>query len=148
MKLVKICKKPFIVQDEDRWGQLLPTFSVSGGVVGMVDEVFWADIKQFENYSNTPEGNAEQESAKEQLKSGAMAQDIEMPIMKRLFARSKHTLWEFNMQLSENPDENGDMNYVRSYATFDQPTLREYTPEHDKEVETLQNKCDEMNRGA
>lgn len=136
------------MEDTDRWGQELGTYSVYGSEVGYVEEQFWNDIKLFERYSATPEGSAEQQSAKEQLSSGAMVQDVEMPIMKRLLDRSKTLLWQFNMRVGEQvetEDEVFESSYIRTYATFDQPTFREYTPAHDEEVKKLQTKCDEMN---
>ncbi len=145
MKLVKICKRPYIAEDEDRWGQGLGTYSVMGSEVGMVEEPFWNELDLFENYGNTPEGKAEQEAGKKHLNDGGSMETLEAPIMKKLLDRSKTQLWQFNMQLTEKPDENGAMSYLRSYAIFNEPSLRVHTEEHDKEVNKLQNKCKEMN---
>ncbi len=144
MKLVKICKKPRIVEDDDRWGVSLGTYSVSNAQIGLVPEQFWSDLKVFENYGNTPEGIAEEEAAKKYIEDTGSADGLEMPLMSKLLKRSKTLLWEFNMQVGEESDD-GTTSYIRSYAEFNHPTLEEYTPEHDKRVKRLQDQCDKMN---
>lgn len=142
--LVKICKRPFIAEDTDRWGQGLGTYSVYATEVGFVEQEFWNDLKAFENYSNTPEGKAEQEQAKKDLEAGKKSEELDMPLMSRLIDKSKGLLWQFNMRITDNPGT--EQEYMRSYASFDCPTLREWTPEHDKEIKKLELKAKEMNR--
>lgn len=140
--MIKICKKPYIAEDTDRWGQELGTYSVYGSEVGSVEEDFWEELKLFENYQNTPEGEAERKQAGEDIKAGKNIDQLKVPLMTRLLTRSKTMLWEFNMMTGY---DGIDSCYVRSYAVFDQPTLREYMPAHDEEVKKLEEKCKEMN---
>jgi hypothetical protein len=67
MKMVKICKRPYIAEDIDRWGQGIGTYSVYNTEVGEVEEPFWEELKLFETYGKTPQGKAELERAKEDL---------------------------------------------------------------------------------
>jgi hypothetical protein len=140
-EMIKIGKKPHIAQHEDKWGQPLGTYYVNT-TAGYVDEEFWKDLQLYENYSKTPEGEAEKEYGVKQLKDGVDPQELDLPIMRRLIGRANALLWQFNMQLTDKDDCE---DWIRSYALWDEPTLHEWTDKDDEEVKKLQAKCDELN---
>lgn len=144
MKYIKICKKPGIVENTDKWGHGLGSYSVYNKNPGYITEELWEFIQKFQTYSKTPEGIKEAKEAKEFIEKGGLAENVKMPIMKQLFERSKHTLFEFNM-LEELPTEDQDSCYIRQYATFDKIEIYEWTPEHDVEVEKLEKQCELLN---
>lgn len=145
MKMIRIAKMPFIIEDTDRWGVGLGTFSVVD-VQGEMPEEMWSRVKEFEGYHLSTEGQAETEAFKEASKAAALA-GIDsvthtMPYMKKVIGYCNSQLWEFNLRVCEVGD---DTYYIRSYAKFAQITLHEWTPEHDEKVNQLKEQAKQMN---
>ena len=145
VKEIKICKKPYIIEDTDRWGQCMGTYSVNYAV-GFIGDTLWEDLHLFENYSNTPETKAEQQAASDYLANGGDTSNIPVPIMERLIKRAGGMLWQLNMRLDEPPLENGDTNYIRSFATYNVPSLYEWNKSFDEEYDRLKLQCENMNK--
>lgn len=145
VKEVKICKKPYIVEDTDRWGVPQGTYSVNYAA-GFVNDTLWEDLYLFENYGNTPETKLEQKTAAEFISKGGMPENASLPIMKRLIKRAGGTVWQLNMRLDEPLLENGDSNYIRSIATYSSPSLYEWNESFDEEADELRLQCIEMNK--
>jgi hypothetical protein len=143
--MIKIGKMPRILEDADRWTVGTGTFYVEK-IVGFVQEDFWKELQQFEQYSLTEAGKAEMESAAAQVRAGNFrSETIDIPIMNRLLGRSKSITWQFNMLLDDTHEVGLEPQYIRSYATFDKITLVPWSDLMDREVEALEAKCLKMN---
>ena len=144
MKEIKICKRAYIQQDTDRWGQLLGTYSVNYAV-GFVSENLWEDMNLFENYGNTPETKAELEAAAEFIGNGGEVGEADLSIMNRLLKRSGSQLWQFNLRL-DTPTVDDTSSYIRCIASFKVPSLFVHDESMDKEYEKLKLQVIEMNK--
>lgn len=145
--MVRICKLPCIVEDTDQWGRGLGTYSVQD-VQGEIAESLWENLKAYEGYYESEEHLSLASKVKGLDPSTLIATIQEnTPEMKRLIGMPNSLIWQFNMRVKvlneTNHGEEGE--YVRSFGTFGQRTLAEWTPEHDEKVKRLQAECDRMN---
>jgi hypothetical protein len=121
--MVKICKKPFIYEQTDRWGVPLGIFSVMF-VKGYVDLAFWKELKEFEDYTSAKELNAFLQSESNGVTYQAVAEDAKsFPIMKRLLKRAKGQIWEFDLLVKPGNAETAQ--YLRTFAVFGQNAIVE-----------------------
>jgi hypothetical protein len=151
MKLIKICKKPLIEEDTDRWGRGLGTYSVNYAV-GIISEDMWNDVFLFENYGNTDVGKQELEDIKNYLSAGGNIQDIGNknntlnPEQIRLIGRAGGTIWQMNLRIDQPIAEDGTTSYVRVIAFFNNPSLYVHDKSFDEEYERLKLQVIEMNK--
>lgn len=140
---VRIGTLPRIVEDTDRWGMAMGTWSVITGV-GWVTRDKWRELYEFENHDACG-GKEETAAAAEWIKAnpGFKATDVPVPLMKSRIKRS--LIEQFNVRLTR-PDPSEDVGeYVRMCAFFNSPTLVEWKPMHDDMVRRAQAQCDRMN---
>lgn len=146
-KYIQIGKKPFIYEEDDRWGRPLGTYAVME-VVGFAETGFWENLKKFESYGHTPESKAEMESAAKQVADGIEMSKIVTPIMTELINRAKSLMWEFNMLLELPFDGQLESNYIRSFGMFGEMSLVEWNEERQKELDEMKLVCEDMNKKA
>jgi hypothetical protein len=141
--MIKICKKPKIIHNEDRWGQEMPGYYLYNPV-GYIDHQKWEDIYRFERYSILPEAQDEIKRMAIAINQGAEVKDLDMPPMTYLLGLSKTQLLQFNLRITEE-DKDDEAHYARNIALFDAVKDKDWydmfelwTPEHDEEVKKLE----------
>lgn len=149
--MIKINKKPFIIEDCDEMGLGLGTYKVNE-CVGYVEDSFWAELYKFENYRLTEDGMAEISRIAKFLDDGGHYSDVYAPVMHRALGKSKSIIWQFNLKLNETDDEIEpgifENECVRTFASFDTTTFYVWTEAHEEEAYKLQKQCDKMNAKA
>ena len=147
--MVKICAAPEVVEDTDRWGRGLGTYSVVNPV-GWVEESFWKKIQDFQTYDMAQE--VAEIAAKGEMVYLRSTEDAAkvLPRFARLMKITRGMrILEFNL-LVEKPgtlSENGDQHYIRYYASLGKPTFKRYTALHEVRVALARLRCAWMNRG-
>jgi len=148
--MIRIAKLPYIIEDSDRWGRPLGTFSVID-IQGDLDEETWAKVKEFESYHISDGAKEDTKIMKECLDnviSGTVVLDVnnmpKLPYMTKLIGYCNSQIYQFNLR-TKNSTEN-DFDYIRSYGIFGEITNYEWTPEHDEKVKDLQKQVDQMNK--
>ena len=147
MKFIKIGKTPFIANEQDRWGQSLPTFMVYNDGPGFVEQSFWKEIQEFENHS------IEKEVAEVCFATGLTIQGNlnelmdKLPITSRLIKRAYGQLWQFNMLLKPRTYQEGD-DMIRSFAVLGERSIKRWTFVDDIKLAYLRWKCARMNKAV
>ena len=145
--MIEICKLPIIIEDTDRWGQPLGTYSVQFQK-GKIDEDLWKDLKFFESYNNTDIGKKEMEALSNFIKNGGSALDTNLlaliPEYNRLLSRARSTVWQFNALVEEDP-KGEESRYIRMYGCFNNPQLYEFNPSIQMKYIELVEKCKKLN---
>ena len=123
--MIKIGKSLAIRQDTDRWGQLIPSWSVDS--YGWIEEERWEKIKDYQ----TPVTILNPPEVMEAIKTAPTSEQafkilIESPIgietkRKMSLPPKPYTLWEFNA-LAPNKDD-----YIRMVAVFGEHYLVEWS---------------------
>ena len=143
MNLVKIAKKPLILIESLEGTEAGKFFRVRN-IVAYAEKSFYKEIHEFENYYTSKDGIEEKAKTLLDLENGISHADVKTPVMERLLSKSKSFLWEYNLHLEDN--ENEDFLYVRSYSYFGSPSTYLWNEEHDKQVAELQAICDIKNK--
>jgi hypothetical protein len=141
-KFVKIGNKPYIVEDTDRWGVPLGTYSVMSAI-GWTTQKHWQSLHEFEHYEDFG-GKEEMIAACEAIGRGVKFKDIEMPIMRRMVDHSQ--IRQFNMRLTDpDVDKSNETVHIRCMAFFNEPTLKLWTDADDASLAVLEKQCAKMN---
>jgi len=147
--MIRIAKMPYIVEDTDRWGRPLGTFSVVD-IQGEIAKEMWGKIQEYEGYSLSKEAKEDEAIAKIYVDQAIILGDLNinefpnLPHMNKLIGYCKSLIWQFNLRVSQS-DDLSEAEYIRSYAKFDQKTLHEWTAEHDEKVKMLKEQATKMN---
>lgn len=143
MKMVRIAKMPYIVEDTDRWGRAEGTYSVVD-IQGEMEVGMWIKVQEFEGYNLSNEALAEQQVLRAEIEARIKKETLHrfettemikfLPYMTKVINYCGSQLWQFKLRTS---DIDNDSDYIRSYGIFGEKTLQEWTPEHDVKVAEL-----------